>query len=360
MTDLPDPASSSRAVPANDRFLRACRGETVDRTPVWFMRQAGRYDPRYRAMRERYSLMEMFQNAELCAQVMLLPVAPLGVDAAVLFADITLPFLGMGVVFGFKEHVGPVLEAPLRDEAAIAALRPFDPQAHTPAVLEAIRITARESPVPLIGFAGGPFTLASYLIEGGPSRDFARTKRLMFSQRSAWEALMERLTAATLAYLGAQVDAGVHAVQLFDSWAGALGPDDYREFVLPYARRVFEAVRARGVSAIHFATAAAGILPLLAEAGGDVVGIDWRLPLDEAWARAGHGTAIQGNLDPATALAPFPVVAARAGEVLRRAAGRPGHIFNLGHGVLPETPPEILQRLVEFVHTYRREPEAGA
>jgi uroporphyrinogen decarboxylase len=323
------------------------------------MRQAGRYDPQYRAIRERYSLMDIFRNAELCAQVMLLPVRRLGVDAAVLFADITLPFLGMGVAFTFRENVGPVLNTPLRDAGAVTRLRPFEPQVSVPAVLEAIRIAARESPVPLIGFAGGPFTLASYLIEGGPSRDFTETKVVMLTQRATWERLMEQLTGATIAYLGAQVDAGVHAVQLFDSWVGALGPDDYREFVLPHARRIFEAVRALGVSAIHFATGAAGILPLLVEAGGDVLSVDWRVALDEAWRRIGYRAGIQGNLDPAAALAPFPVVAARAGEILRGSAGRPGHIFNLGHGVLPDTSPEALQRLVEVVHTYRHEP-AGA
>ncbi|MBI3975851.1 MAG: uroporphyrinogen decarboxylase [Armatimonadetes bacterium] len=354
-----DVASPPRSLPANDRFLRACRREPVDRTPVWFMRQAGRYDPQYRALRERYSLMDIFRNAELCARVMLLPVRRLGVDAAVLFADITLPFLGMGVAFTFRENVGPVLDAPLRDAAAVARLQPFEPQAHVPAVLEAIRIAGRESPVPLIGFAGGPFTLASYLIEGGPARDFTETKVVMLTQRATWEQLMERLTEATIAYLGAQVDAGVHAVQLFDSWAGALGPDDYREFVLPHARRIFEAVRALDIPTIHFATGAAGILPLLVEAGGDVLGVDWRIPLDEAWRRTGYRSGIQGNLDPATALAPFSIVAARAAEILRGGADRPGHIFNLGHGVLPGTPPETLQRLVEVVHTYRHEP-AGA
>ncbi len=343
----------------NDRFLRACRREPVDRTPVWFMRQAGRSDPRYRAIRERHSLSEIFQRADLCAEIILLPVEALGVDAAVLFADITLPFTGMGIAFAFQDNVGPVLETPLRERAAVEALRPFEPEQHVPAVLQAIHLVIRAAPVPLIGFAGGPFTLASYLIEGGPSRDFVRTKALMFGEPATWAALMDRLTEATIRYLRAQVGAGVHAVQLFDSWAGALAPADYRQFVLPWAQRIFEAVSASDVPAIHFATAGAGLLPLLAEAGGDVLGIDWRIALDDAWARAGAGVAIQGNLDPAAVLAPFDLVAARAADILRRAEGRPGHIFNLGHGVLPESQPEVLRRLVEFVHTHSEREALG-
>lgn len=344
-------------IPRNDRFLRACRREPVDRTPVWFMRQAGRSDPRYRAIRERFSLSEIFQHADLCAEIILLPVHSLGVDAAVLFADITLPFAGMGVAFAFQENVGPVLDAPVHDLGAVDALRAFEPQPHVPASLEAIRLVTRETTLPLIGFAGGPFTLASYLIEGGPSRDFSRTKALMFGQPATWGRLMDRLTEATIRYLQAQVAAGVHAVQLFDSWAGALAPADYRQFVLPSARRIFDAVSTLEVPGIHFATGGAGLLPLLAEAGGDVLSIDWRMPLDEAWARAGPRVAIQGNLDPATVLAPFDLVAARAADILQRVGGRPGHVFNLGHGVLPESSPEALRRLVDFVHAYA-EPEA--
>jgi len=317
------------------------------------MRQAGRYDPEYRALRERYALKEIFRQAEVCAAIVLQPVRRLGVDAAVLFADITLPFIGMGVAFEFRENVGPVLEAPLRDKKAVGNLRVFEPETHVPAILEAIEIVTREAEVPLIGFAGGPFTLASYLIEGGPSRDFARTKAVMWTQPATWGLLMERLVESTIAYLRAQVAAGVHAVQLFDSWAGALGPEDYREFVLPYTRRIFQALSPLGIPAIHFATGASGILPLLVEAGGEVLGLDWRVPLDEAWRRVGFQVGVQGNLDPATLQAPSEVVAARAEDVLRRAGGRPGHIFNLGHGVLPETPPETLRRLVEFVHDYR-------
>ncbi len=317
------------------------------------MRQAGRYDPEYRALRERYTLKEIFQHAEVCAEIVLQPVHRLGVDAAVLFADITLPFIGMGVAFEFRENVGPVLEAPLRDETAVGNLRVFEPETHVPAILEAIGIVTREAEVPLIGFAGGPFTLASYLIEGGPSRDFARTKAVMWTQPATWGLLMERLVESTIAYLRAQVAAGVHAVQLFDSWAGALGPEDYREFVLPYTRRIFQALSPLGIPAIHFATGASGIMRLLVEAGGEVLGLDWRVPLDEAWRRVGFQVGVQGNLDPATLQAPSEVVAARAEDVLRRAGGRPGHIFNLGHGVLPETPPETLRRLVDFVHDYR-------
>ncbi|HEV8338721.1 MAG TPA: uroporphyrinogen decarboxylase [bacterium] len=339
-------------IPRNDRFLRACRREPVDRTPVWFMRQAGRSDPRYRAIRERFPLNEIFQHADLCAEIVLLPVHSLGVDAAVLFADITLPFGGMGVSVAFQENVGPILDAPVRDRAAVDRLRPFEPEQHVPAILEAIRLITGETTVPLIGFGGGPFTLASYLIEGGPSRDFARTKALMFGHPATWAGLMDHLTEATIRYLRAQVVAGVHAVQLFDSWAGALAPADYRQFVLPSTRRIFDAVSNLEVPAIHFATSGAGLLPLLVEAGGNVLGIDWRMPIDEAWVLAGPRVAIQGNLDPATVLAPFDLVAARTTDILQRAGGRPGHIFNLGHGVLPESSPETLRRLVDFVHAY--------
>ncbi len=335
----------------NDRFLRACRREPVDRTPVWFMRQAGRSQPDYRALRERYSLLDLCRTPELCAQVTLLPVRQLGVDAAILFADITLPLLGLGVTFDLVEGVGPVIERPVRTQSDVDALRAFEPQRDVPFVLEAVRLIRREAAVPLIGFAGAPFTLASYLIEGRGSRDLLITKRMMFETPALWTRLMERLTDATLTYLSAQVDAGVQAVQVFDSWIGAVAPRDYELAILPHMRRLFDGLRGLGVPAIHFGTGAAGLLRLMARAGGDVIGVDWRVRLGEAWAQIGE-TGIQGNLDPAALLAPFEVAARVARDILADAGGRPGHIFNLGHGVLPETPQDRLKRLVEVVHEH--------
>ncbi len=342
----------------NDRFLRACRREPVDRTPVWFMRQAGRSQPEYRALRERYSLLDVCRAPELCARVTLLPVAQLGVDAAILFADITLPLLGLGVAFDLVEGVGPVIEHPVRTESDVAALHAFDPERDVPFVLDAIRLIRRDATVPLIGFAGAPFTLASYLIEGRGSRDLLLTKRMLFEAPALWARLLERLTDATLAYLSAQVRAGAQAVQVFDSWIGALAPRDYDAAILPHMRRLFDGVRSLGVPAIHFGTGIAGLLPLMARAGGDVIGVDWRIRLSQAWALIG-GAGIQGNLDPAALLAPFDVVAASARDILADAAGRRGHIFNLGHGVLPQTPPDHLRRLVELVHEHALASAAG-
>ncbi len=335
----------------NDRVLRACRREPVDRTPVWFMRQAGRSQPEYRALRERYSLLDLCRTPELCAQVTLLPVRQLGVDAAILFADITLPLLGLGVTFDLVEGVGPVIERPVRTEADVDALRTFEPHRDVPFVLEAIRLVRREAGVPLIGFAGAPFTLASYLIEGRGSRDVLITKQLLFETPALWARLMERLTDATLAYLTAQVDAGAQAVQVFDTWIGALAPRDYEVAILPHMRRLFDGLRALGVPVIHFGTGTAGMLRLMAHAGGDVIGVDWRIRLGEAWAQIGEA-GIQGNLDPAALLAPFEMAASAARDILAGAGGRPGHIFNLGHGVLPQTPQDHLKRLVELVHEY--------
>ncbi len=334
-----------------DRFLRACRREPVDRTPVWFMRQAGRSQPEYRALRERYTLLEMVRTPELCAQITLLPVAQLGVDAAILFSDITLPLAGMGVAFDIVEGQGPVIEHPVRTAADVAHLRPFEADRDVPFLLEAIRIIRREAVVPLIGFAGAPFTLASYLIEGRGARDLSLTKRMLYAEPAVWAQLMETLTDATLAYLNAQVRAGAQAVQVFDSWVGALAPQTYEAAVLPHMRRLFDGLRLLEVPVIHFGTGAAGLLPLMAQAGGDVIGVDWRVRLGEAWARIG-AAGIQGNLDPSILLAPFGVIADATREILRDAAGRPGHIFNLGHGVLPQTPQDALRRLVDLVHDY--------
>jgi len=331
----------------NDRFLRACRREPVDRTPVWFMRQAGRAWPEYQALRERFGILELTRHADLCAEVTLQPVRRLGVDAAILFADIMLPLLGMGVELEIREGVGPVIAAPIRQEDEVDRLASFDPHEHTPALLEAIAMIRRESPVPLIGFAGAPFTLASYLVEGGPSRDFLHVKHLMHGNPQAWERLMNQLTDATIAYLTAQVVAGVDVVQLFDSWVGCLSPLDYQTAILPHMFRLFAALP--DVPTIHFGTNTAGLLALMAQAGGDVIGVDWRVSLDSAWARIG-ARGIQGNLDPAVAAGPFAVAQQQTEMILRLAAGRPGHIFNLGHGVLPHTPVDNLRRLVDVVH----------
>jgi uroporphyrinogen decarboxylase len=334
----------------SSRFLKACRGEPVDRTPVWFMRQAGRALPEYRAVRERHGLLEIVRIPELCADVTLQPVERLGVDAAILFADITLPFEGLGFPFEIREGVGPVVFEPIASARDVERLRPFDPAERVGPLLEAIRLVRARSPVPLIGFAGGPFTLASYLVEGGPTRSFDKVKAFLHAEPRAWHALMEGLVDATVAYLGAQAEAGADALQLFDSWAGALSPHDYRESVAPHVRRLFDALPA-GLPTIHFGTATAGILPLMAEAGGDVLGVDWRIDIDRARALIG-GRPVQGNLDPAVASGPWEAAAEQARAILRQAGGTPGHVFNLGHGVLPQTPVENLRRLVALVHDW--------
>ncbi len=333
----------------NDRFLRACRREPVDATPVWFMRQAGRALPEFRAIRERASLVDITRDPARCAEVTLLPVERLGVDAAILFADITTPLPGMGVEVELRPGVGPVIERAVRSPQDVERLRPFAPEDAVPALLQAIRLVRRSADVPLIGFAGAPFTLACYLVEGGPSRDFLTTKTLLHAAPGTWSTLMDRLTAMTVSYLRAQVAAGVQAVQLFDSWAGALAPLDYERAVAPWNRRLFAALADLGVPTINFAVGTAGFLELQAGTGGDVVGLDWRITLAEGWSRVGD-RAVQGNLDPAALLGPFEAVADAARAILDQAAGRPGHIFNLGHGVLPQTDPDQLRRLVDLVH----------
>ncbi|HET6781741.1 MAG TPA: uroporphyrinogen decarboxylase [bacterium] len=340
----------------NDRFLRACRREPVDRTPVWFMRQAGRSQPQYRALRERHSLLDIVRNPELGAEVTLRPVHELEVDAAVLFADITLPFLSMGVGFELGDG-GPQIHHPIRTDDDVAGVQAFAVDQTIAAVLETIRIVRARSPVPLIGFAGAPFTMASYLVEGGPSKDYLHTKMMMYGQPETWRALMDALTDMTIRYLLIQVEAGAQAVQLFDSWVGCLSPVDYTRYVAPYTRRVLDALRPAGVPAIHFGTGTAGLLALMAGVGGDVIGVDWRIDLDRAWEAIGHDRAIQGNLEPAVLLAPSEVIRERTIDVLRRAAGRPGHIFNLGHGVLPDTPREHLVQVVQTVRAFVAEPE---
>ena len=325
-------------------------------TPIWLMRQAGRTLPEYRRIREKYRLVDIVAQPELCAEVTLQPVRRFGVDAAVMFADIMLVTRGMGVDFELVEDVGPVISNPVRTAADVERLATPPAEESVPQVLAAVRQVAAESPVPVICFSGAPFTLASYLIEGRPTRDFSLTKEFMYRHPDSWDALLGKLSAVVAGYLRAQVEAGASALQLFDSWAGALAPQDYRHRVMPHSRRVFEEVAGLDVPRIHFGTGTAGLLELMAEAGADVVSVDWRLELDDAWRRIGDA-GIQGNLEPAVLLGPPGLIRDRARDVLSRAAGRPGHIFNLGHGVLPQTPVESIQVLVETVHEWR--PEVG-
>ena len=338
-----------------ERFLKVCRREAVDCTPVWFLRQAGRYMAEYRELRERYGLMHMFKTPEIAAEVTLQPIRALAVDAAIVFADILLPLEGMGVSFEFAQGEGPVIHRPVRTKADADSLRVADPEADLGYVLQTLRILRAEldGKRALIGFAGAPFTLASYMIEGGSSRNFVTTKKIMYEHGRIWDSVMGKLADTISSYLVAQIKAGAHVVQLFDSWVGCLSPSDYRDYVLPYSRRVLSAVASAGAPSIHFGTGTADLLPLMREAGGDIIGVDWRTSLDDAWSRIGNGFAVQGNLDPVTLFAPWPVVEARAAEILNRAAGRQGHIFNLGHGILPGTPVDNVKKLAEFVHGYR-------
>ena len=347
----------------NDRFLRACRREPVDVTPVWFMRQAGRYMPEYRAIREKHSLLEICYQPELAAEVTMQPVRALGVDAAILFADILLPVIPLGLGLEFAKGEGPVIGKPVRTMADVAALKAVDAETDLGYVIEAIRILRRDLRVPLIGFCGAPFTVASYIIEGGSSREFLKTKTMMYSAPEVWHALMDKLSKVLADYLIAQIRAGAQAVQVFDSWVGALSPQDYESFVLPYSQRVLSAAKAESVPVIHFGTSTTTLLPLMKRAGGDVIGLDWRIPLDDGWARLGYDVAVQGNLDPALLFAPLPEIKKRVHDILRRADGRPGHIFNLGHGILQHTPVENVKAVVDMVHEYsptRAEQNAGA
>jgi len=319
------------------------------------MRQAGRYMAEYRAIRKQHTLLEICRQPELAAEVTLQPVDRLEVDAAILFSDLLLPLAPMGIPFDFIKGEGPVIHKPIRNRASIQALRAFESRESLAHVLDTIKILGQElkDRVPLIGFAGAPFTLASYAIEGGPSKNYEKTKALMYTEPSAWHQLADFLAQSISDYLVAQIEAGVQAVQLFDSWIGALSPSDYQEFALPYSQRILQTVTDTGVPALHFGTGTATLLGVMAQAGGDVLGVDWRLPLDEAWMRIGTNHAIQGNLDPTLLLGPVERIQAGAKDVLDRAAGRPGHIFNLGHGILPTTPVENVQELSRFVHQYR-------
>jgi uroporphyrinogen decarboxylase len=334
------------------RFLDAARRLPVDVTPVWLMRQAGRSLPEYRKVRERWTLAEIVAQPELCAEVTLQPVRRLGVDAAVMFADIMLPLRGMGVELELVENVGPVIAHPIASAADVERLRVPDGEEAAPQVIAAVRHVVADSPVPVVGFSGAPFTLASYLIEGRPSRDFEKVKTFMYTEPMAFELLLDKLARTMTGYLRAQVAAGVQAVQLFDSWVGALALEDYESRVVHHTTAIFSALAPLGVPRIHFGTNTAGLLEAIAQSGPDIVSLDWRVPLDHGWKRVGHQLGIQGNLDPAVLLGPADLVRERSQDVLRRAGGSAGHIFNLGHGVLPDTSVDNLQLLVETVHAW--------
>ncbi len=332
-------------------FVRACRGEATDYTPVWFMRQAGRYMPEYRAVRKHHSLVEICKKPEIAAQVTIEAAEILQVDAAIIFADLLLPLEVMGLPFHFAAGEGPVIERPVREAGDIAALR-TDRWQELEYVSEAVAKVAKhfEGKVPLIGFCGAPFTLASYMIEGGGSRHYLNTKRMMYSQPKAWDQLMSKLVEVLAPYASQQARSGADVIQVFDSWVGCLSVDDYRQYVLPHAKKLIERIRQTKAPVIYFGVETAALLPSMKETGAEVIGVDWRQHLDDAWGSLGFKGAVQGNLDPVTLFAGWDVLSARAGDVLKRAGGRPGHIFNLGHGILPETPVENVKRLVPFVH----------
>jgi uroporphyrinogen decarboxylase len=331
-------------------FLRACRRQPVPATPVWFMRQAGRSLPEYRAVRDRMTMLAACTTADVVTELTLQPIRRFAVDAAILFSDIVVPLRAVGLDIDIKPGVGPVTAQPFQGEEDVSRLRDLEP-GDVPYITDAVRALVAELGVtPLIGFAGAPFTLASYLIEGGPSKNHERTRALMYGDPGVWHALLGRLADITAAFLRVQVAAGAAAVQLFDSWVGVLSPEDYRAAVLPYSRRIFEAIADLGVPRIHFGVGTAELLRMMGEAGADVVGVDWRLGLDEAARRVDAGKALQGNLDPAVLLAPWPVIEERVRQVLTQGRVAEGHVFNLGHGVLPQTQPDVLSRVTDLVH----------
>lgn len=350
----PTPVSDySQVSTLQSRFLSACHRLPNDTTPVWFMRQAGRYMPEYRAIREKYSLIEICHHPEIAAEVTLQPVRALGVDAAILFADILLPAIPLGVGLEFAKGEGPVLQNPVRTLDDVKNLHPVHPETDLKYVLDAIKILRGElTNVPLIGFCGAPFTVASYIVEGGSSREFLKTKTMMYSDPRTWHALMDKLSVVLSDYLVAQIRAGAQAVQVFDSWVGTLNPQDYEEFVLPYSQKILQGAKAENVPVIHFGTNTTTLLPSMKRAGGDVIGLDWRIPLEDGWKLLGDDVAVQGNLDPALLFAPLPEIKKRVHDILRRADGRPGHIFNLGHGILQNTPVDNVKAVVDIVHEY--------
>ena len=349
----------------NSSFVRACKSQTVERTPVWFMRQAGRYMSEYRAVRKEHSLLEICKKPALAAEVTITAAEFLGVDAAIIFADLLLPLEVMGLPFHFSAGEGPIIEKPVRSKQDIANLR-TDRAAELGYVSEAVSIVAKHfgDRLPVIGFCGAPFTLASYMIEGGGSRNYVHAKKMMYNAPADWDVLMRKLVAVTTAYTGDQVRAGADVIQIFDSWVGCLSVEDYRRYVLPHVTGMVKQLQKTGVPVIYFGTDSATLLPAMKETGADVIGLDWRIPLDDGWARLDHKCAVQGNLDPVLLFADWKEIKPRAEDILRRAAGRPGHIFNLGHGILPETPVENVKNLARFVQEYSapasREPASGS
>jgi uroporphyrinogen decarboxylase len=334
----------------NSRFVRACKSQPVDRTPVWFMRQAGRYMPEYRAVRKQHSLLEICKKPALAAEVTITAAEILGIDAAIIFADLLLPLEVMGLPFHFSAGEGPVIEKPVRSKEDIANLR-TDRAADLGYVSEAVSLVAKHfaDRVPVIGFCGAPFTLASYMIEGGGSRNYVHAKKMMYNSPGSWDELMRKLVVVTVAYAADQVRAGADVIQIFDSWVGCLSVEDYRRYVLPHVTGMVKQLQKTGAPIIYFGTDSATLLPAMKETGADVIGLDWRIPLDEGWARLDYECAVQGNLDPVLLFADWEELKLRAEDILRRAAGRPGHIFNLGHGILPETPVENVKNIARFV-----------
>jgi uroporphyrinogen decarboxylase len=355
MTAEVESDGSASAALRDHPMMLACRRQAASYTPVWLMRQAGRYMPEYRRVRAQYDFLEMCRRPEIAAEVTVTAVERLGVDAAIIFADILLPLIPMNVGLRYEKAGGPIIERPVQSDADLDRIPPIDAAGALGFVGDAIRLVRRAlaDRVPLIGFAGAPFTLASYLIEGGGSRQYQATKTMMYTESATWHRLMGTLARATVDYLNLQIAAGADIVQLFDSWVGVLGPDDYRRFVLPHSTAVISALRPR-VPVIHFGTVTGNLLELMREAGGDVIGVDWRIDLDQAWTRLGHGVGVQGNLDPVALFADIPEIRRRVRAILDQAGGRPGHIFNLGHGILPETPVDHVRALVDAVHEMSR------
>jgi len=340
----------------NDTFLKACRREPTPYTPVWLMRQAGRYMKEYMAIREKHSFLEMCRNPELACEVTLQPIRAFELDAAIIFADILLPLKGMGIDLEFAKNEGPVISNPVRTRKDIDAVRVINPAEDVPYLLDAIKMVKKElnGKVPLIGFSGAPFTLASYIIEGEGSRNYVHTKKLMYEDPESWKVLMDKIADVVIVYLEAQADAGAQVLQLFDSWVGCLGPDDFRQFALPYTKKVIDAVKKKGVPIINFGTNTGTYLDLVKQGGGDVIGVDWRVRLDSAWKTIGYEHAIQGNLDPVVLFGPVKEIRKRVKEIIDMAGGRAGHIFNLGHGIVLGTPVENVRAVVDAVHEFSR------
>lgn len=336
----------------NETFLKACRREPVEYTPVWLMRQAGRYMKEYRDLKSKYSFLTLCKTPELATEVTLQPVNKIDIDAAIIFADILLPLEGMGVGFEFSKDDGPVIKNPIRSKADVEAVKVFNPEEDVPYLMDAIKLVRKEldGKIPLIGFSGAPFTLASYIIEGAHSRNYEHAKGMMYNDPSSWHKLMDKISKVVTLYLNAQIEAGAQVVQLFDSWVGCLSPWDYEEYVLPHSKNAIDGLKDKSVPVIHFGTNSTTLLKLIRKAGGDVIGIDWRIGIDDAWEIVGHDKAVQGNLDPIALFAPPEKIEERVADIIKRAANRPGHIFNLGHGIIPKTPVEHVQFLVDTVH----------